>query len=282
MRSRLHIKLLLTLTALTLSACATPSVTAGDSTSTTPDLAHVHGLGVDPADGMLYAASHYGLFKLAPGGAPERVGPVQDVMGFTVVGPRHFLGSGHPGSRTDGPPHLGLVESTDAGQTWRELSLAGRADLHSIEAKHGLVYGYDSQSRQLMVTTDMRNWDNRARLAVSDFAVDPASPDVIVANTTDGLMRSSDGGRNFSLLPDAPELVFVEWPASGTLLGSDPNNTIYISADGGNTWARQGQAPGPPGAFAAPSVSDVYVGTETAIHYSSDGGRTFTIRQALT
>lgn len=281
MRSRLRTKLLLAITALTLSACAAPSVTGGDSTSTTPDLAHVHGLGVDPADGMLYAASHYGLFKLAPGGAPERVGPVQDVMGFTVVGPRHFLGSGHPGSRTDGPPHLGLVESTDAGRTWRELSLAGRADLHSIEAKHGLVYGYDSQSRQLMVTTDMRNWDNRARLAVSDFAVDPASPDVIVANTADGLMRSSDGGRSFSPLPDAPALVFLEWPATGTLLGSDPNNTIYVSTDGGNTWTRQGQAPGPPGAFAASTVSDVYVATESGIHYSSDGGRTFTVRQAL-
>ncbi|MEU0510918.1 F510_1955 family glycosylhydrolase [Amycolatopsis sp. NPDC006125] len=281
MRARLHTKLLLAITALTLSACAAPSATGGDSTSATPDLAHVHGLGVDPADGVLYAASHYGLFKLPPGGTPERVGPVQDVMGFTVVGPRHFLGSGHPGSRTDGPPHLGLVESTDAGQTWHELSLAGRADLHSIEAKHGLVYAYDSQSRQIMVTTDMRNWDNRARLALSDFTVDPANPDVVVANTADGLMRSDDGGRSFSPLPDAPALVFVEWPATDTLLGSDPNNTIYVSTDGGLSWARRGQAPGPPGAFAASSVSDVYVATETGIHYSSDGGRTFTVRQVL-
>ena len=100
-----------------------PEGTAG------PGLAHVHGLGVDPADGMLLAASHYGVYRLPESGEPELVGARQDTMGFTVVGPRHFLGSGHPDpGDTDQSPHLGLIESTDAGQTWRSLSLAGEAD----------------------------------------------------------------------------------------------------------------------------------------------------------
>lgn len=61
-------------------------------------LEHVHWLGVDPADGKLYAATHTGLFRVAGEGEPVRVADrYQDTMGFTVVGPRHFVASGHPG-----------------------------------------------------------------------------------------------------------------------------------------------------------------------------------------
>ncbi|MGH3913748.1 MAG: hypothetical protein ACRDTC_10115, partial [Pseudonocardiaceae bacterium] len=47
------------------------------------DMGHIHALGVDPGDGVLYAASHHGLFRIRPGSAPERVGTSsQDMMGF--------------------------------------------------------------------------------------------------------------------------------------------------------------------------------------------------------
>jgi hypothetical protein len=36
-------------------------------------------------------------------------------MGFTIVGPNRFLGSGHPDLRDDLPPLLGLIESTNRG-----------------------------------------------------------------------------------------------------------------------------------------------------------------------
>lgn len=87
-------------------------------------------------------------------------------MGFTIIGPDRFLGSGHPGpSDNDRPSHLGLIESTDGAQTWTSRSLSGEGDLHTMEAKHGQVYGYDSQSRQvMMVSTDTKSWDRRARM----------------------------------------------------------------------------------------------------------------------
>lgn len=34
---------------------------------------HVHALGVDPADGVLYAAGHYGVFRVPVTGEPTRV-----------------------------------------------------------------------------------------------------------------------------------------------------------------------------------------------------------------
>ena len=78
--------------------------------------AHVHGVGINPGDGLVYLATHDGLFRYGPAG-PERVGAVNDLMGFTIAGPDHFYASGHPGPGSDLPNPVGLVESTDAGRT---------------------------------------------------------------------------------------------------------------------------------------------------------------------
>src|SRR3954471_10072526 len=94
-----------------------------------PGIGHIHGLGVDPADGALYLAGHYGLFKVTSVETAQRVaGRVQDHMGFTVIGPKTFLASGHPGeAAADTSPHLGLIRSTDAGATWKAVSEQGTA-----------------------------------------------------------------------------------------------------------------------------------------------------------
>ncbi|MGH8573776.1 MAG: hypothetical protein ACREX8_14560, partial [Gammaproteobacteria bacterium] len=59
---------------------------------------HVHGLGINPSDRSLYVATHTGLFRVGHAETrAKRVGSSdQDTMGFTIVGPNRFLGSGHP------------------------------------------------------------------------------------------------------------------------------------------------------------------------------------------
>ena len=49
------------------------------------EMEHVHGVGVDQ-DGVLYAGSHYGLFRINEDGTAARVSEVQDFMGFTSAG----------------------------------------------------------------------------------------------------------------------------------------------------------------------------------------------------
>jgi hypothetical protein len=250
--------------ALLLAACQ------GGPASESVELAHIHGLGVNPADGRLYAASHRGVFLVDGRSDPQQIaGRTQDFMGFTVLGPDHFLGSGHPGADdTAQPPLLGLIESTDAAQTWTPLSLSGQADFHAMEAEHGMVYGYDSQSGQIMVSSDKKTWDRRGRLPLADFAVSPDDPALILATTQVGLARSSDGGRAFSAVPTAPALALVDWPAPALLVGVAP-------------WERRGAVPGAPQAIAAVGESEVYIATEDAIHRSTDGGRTFTVFEQL-
>jgi hypothetical protein len=248
---------------------------------------HVHGLGVDPADGVLYAATHTGVFRIPDRGAAERVANrAQDTMGFSVVGPGRFIGSGHPDFREDDvrPPLLGLVESDDAGQTWERLSLHGEADFHALAAAHGQVYGYDSTSGTFMVTVDRKQWDRRSRLPMRDFAVDPADSDRIVATTEEGPAISSDGGRTWAPLPGAPPLVVLAWTASAGLYGVAVDGSVHRSVDSGRTWTRTGSAGGRPEAVAVDdrgAAVSLYVAVEgKGIVASFDGGRTFAVRYA--
>lgn len=269
---------------VTLAACGQGSDTAAPTERSSATLAHVHGLGINPADGDLYVATHNGVFHLPAGGEPEQVaGRSQDTMGFTIVGPDHFLGSGHPDpSETGQPSHLGLIESTDAAQTWRSLSLSGEADFHALEAAHGRVYGYDSQTRRLMVSEDKTTWDGRAQLALADFAVSPDDPEVLLATTQQGPVRSTDGARSAAPIPGAPLLVLVDWPATDRLVGVEPDGTVQVSSDGGTTWTPRGQVSGQPAAISAHGADEVYVATDTGIHHSIDDGDTFSVIQPIT
>ncbi len=78
-----------------------------------PGPVHVHGLGINPADGSLFIATHTGLFRVGKDSqkAVRVAARYQDTMGFSIVGPNRFLGSGHPDAREQKlPPLLGLIE----------------------------------------------------------------------------------------------------------------------------------------------------------------------------
>jgi hypothetical protein len=251
-----------------------------------PGVMHVHGLGVDPADGVLYAATHSGLFRLPEGDdEPTRVANrYQDTMGFSVVGPNTFLGSGHPDFREDNPPRLGLIESTDAGETWQPLSLRGEADFHALHAAHGSVYGYESGSGAFMVSSDRKDWETRSELPMRDFAVSPSDADTVLATTERGLARSTDGGRTWRGVA-APPLAVLAWDSADSLYGIGPDGAVHHSTDGGATWTQRGNAGGPPEAvtFDANGASEgtLYVAvSERGILQSTDGGRTFSTRLA--
>jgi hypothetical protein len=239
-------------------------------------MAHVHGLAVDPRDGQLLAGTHFGAFRVGEDGAVEQFGPTQDFMGFTVAGPGHYLASGHPGAGQSGPGNLGLIQSTDGGESWETVSLAGKADFHTLEARHGRVYGHSGG--QLLVSEDGKTWDARAAIPLADLAVSPVDPDTILVTTQQGLGLSTDGGRTFRGLPGTPVLVLVTWTEEGTLVGVDPNGGVHVSEDGGSTWAERGSAGGQPAAVTA-TEDQIFVATvEGDILESDDGGATFRTR----
>lgn len=266
---------LLGVTVLLAGACSSSDTSTAQRD--TRGLAHIHGLGVNPADGALYAGTHYGVYRLAAGRDPELVGGiVQDFMGFTAVGPDHFLGSGHPGvDDRDAAPNLGLIESTNGGQSWTSVSLNGEADFHALDYRHGLVYGLDSGT--VMVSADKRTWDRRAAISAVDIAVSPQSPNEILATTADGVMRSLDQGKAFTPVGAQAQLVLLSWPDDGPLIGLDPIGTVYASADSGTTWQSRRALGESPQAVLAAGGGQVFVATESGIHRSTDNATTFEV-----
>ncbi|MGI9085042.1 MAG: F510_1955 family glycosylhydrolase [Aeromicrobium sp.] len=245
----------------------------------TPELEHVHGLGVDSGDGVLYAGTHYGLFRIPASGPVTRVANrVQDFMGFTVAEPGRFLASGHPGEGQEGPGSVGLIESTDAGKTWKQMSLEGEADFHSLEFRHGRVYGMNAMTGEFMVSEDLKTWDTRTNLPMADFAVSPDDRDVILATTRDGLARSTDGGRSFRPVDGAPVVLLISWAEDGSVAAVTPDGSVYTAAGETAAWVRRGSLAGQPEAFTAETAGTMYAAAGGRILQSDDGGKSFTVR----
>jgi hypothetical protein len=242
---------------------------------------HVHGLGVNPADGALFIATHSGLFRSAEGStSAEPVGESQqDTMGFTVVGPDRFLGSGHPGPGQDGPPSLGLIESSDAGVSWEEISLAGEADFHVLRSAHDRVYAYNGLTGTLMLSDDGgESWEERRPLGqVIDLAVDPDDPDRMIISTNRRLQLSDDYGETWQSVDG--EIGLLAWPETESLYVVDANGVASVSEGPGEQWQQQGSIGGQPAAFAADGEGQLFAALgDGTVMASGDGGASWTVR----
>ena len=261
------------LAAVTLTSCSpSPSDQAADGEAF---VGHVHGLGVDPADGTLYVASHGGVFQLQDRRLQLVAGRAQDTMGFTVAGPNHFLGSGHPDpTDRDQPVHLGLIESHDAAQTWTPLSLAGAADFHLLEQGVDALYGYNSQSSSVLRTTDQKEWDVVLPAEVSDLAPHPTEPGVLLSVTADGLMRTALNGQTTELSGHTG-LYQIEWPTPDLLVGITTNGGLYESTDEGRSWTLRSKLPDKQVEAFDVSGDAWHLATGQGIYTSPDRGTTW-------
>jgi hypothetical protein len=273
--------------ALAVAACAGPSTSSEISREdAVPDLGfgHVHGVDLNPAEGQIYAATHHGVFRLSPDG-PQRIADrYQDTMGFVITGPDRFLASGHPDLRQPGPPHLGLIESTDRAQTWRTVALHGEADFHALTAAGATIYGFDATDGVVTRSDDNgQNWQRGATLDATDLDVDPTNPLRVLATTVDGVLESVDGGLSFHAAPGQPSrpLVLVDHVAN---TGGDQEPLLAgVDADGGvwalgrEGWGQVGALPDPPQAFTVIAADRYLAATEEGVFDSEDAGRTWTL-----
>jgi hypothetical protein len=268
------------LVALLPAACGQAVSPVRDASSPAPRQAealpssHVHGVAVNPADDVVYLATHEGLFRM--GAAAERVGPVIDLMGFTVAGPDHFYASGHPGNGVQMPEPVGLIESRDAGLTWTTLSRAGQSDFHTLAASGAGIVAFDGALR---ASGDGRSWTTLSP-PVQPYAL-AASPDgtVLLATSPQGLVRSTDSGGTWLPVAGAPPLMLVDWAdAPDVAVGTTPDGQVAVSLDAGGTWPLRGRLDGAPQALGASGAAGdlrVLAATEAALVDSGDGGATF-------
>lgn len=266
-------------TVLLVSACAPEdggreAGSGQEASGSENPFGHVHGLGIDPGSDDLILATHYGVYDLS-GEEPEQVGPVNDYMGFAVAGPDHYYASGHPGQGSDLPNPLGLIESTDGGETWQELSRQGESDFHAMAVSSEGVIGFDGTLR---FTPDGEEWSEvDADFTLAHLGASPEGA-VVLATTEPGVQRSADGGRTWELPEGAPVLLTTAFADPDTAVGVAPDGIVHVSRDAGRTWEEAGGQTGRPAAVAAAGSADdlrIWVATEEGIESSEDGGESF-------
>ena len=260
-----------------------PTARGGTAKVADPGPVHVHGLGVNPRDGALFIATHTGLFRSARGEQASRriAGRYQDTMGFTVVGPDEFLGSGHPDGRENLPPFLGLIRSTDAGRNWKPVSLLGKVDFHVLEARRDAVYGYGSdmetrQARFLRSANGGRTWSPLgAPEPLVSLAINPDRGSELIASGERGVYQSDDSGRRWTRIEGPAGL--VAWTSAGWLV-VDATGSVWKGARD-REWTRLGETGGPPAALEAATDEALYVALhDGTIKRSDDGGRNWRVR----
>lgn len=275
------------------AGCGGENEQSGAGSGSTPKVGdpgpiHVHGLGVNPQDGALFIATHTGLFRAAEGEerAKRVAGRYQDTMGFSVVGSDRFLGSGHPDGREGLPPFLGLIESRDAGENWRPVSLQGKRDFHVLEASGSRIYGFgsDFESREadLLVSDDGgRRWVRRPTPeGLLSLAIDPGDRDHVIVSGEKQMYESRDAGRSWRPVGDG-DPAMVAWPVRERLFAVANSGAVSLSSDGGREWQEVGQVGGQPAAFESVSARELYVALHNGrVKRSLDAGASWSVRSA--
>ena len=125
----------------------------------------VGALDVNPSDGSIWMSTNTGLFRVAEGsGEPETVkgsletpdgtGEISEQLVVRFTGEDELIASGHPPRGSRLPPALGLVRSSDAGETWESVSELGRADFHAIQTSGETIVAGRYGEPAIDVSTD--------------------------------------------------------------------------------------------------------------------------------
>jgi hypothetical protein len=177
------------------------------------DLTHVHNLVLH--DGEVFVGSHEGVYRQDGDEGWTLIGTEFDAMGLASHG-ENLIASGHPGSTFDFPGPLGILVSTDGGETWSGQSLVGEVDFHLLETSGDTIMGVAANYGALVKSEDAGvSWTTLEVSALSDLALDPADPQTVVLATEQGLQHSRDGGDSFSLRESAVITDLLHWSETG-------------------------------------------------------------------
>jgi hypothetical protein len=245
-------------------------------------LGHIHDL-VLTNDDTLLVASHGGLYRIESIDRAVLVGTEQHDLMSMSADAEGLLASGHPDLRLekyrveDFPPHLGLVRSTDLGQNWTvEAELLGKRDFHALVPTADGVFAADAQGIVMLRQPD-GVWVELGELTARDLAVNPSDSATLVGTDYDGqVWRSDDGGRTWSNLDGAPELIEIDWPESEQLVGAQEDGTIWTASTLDGPWSSV--------ASGFEEVETLHIDNDQwwltvhggAIHTSTDDGETWT------
>ena len=163
-----------------------------------------------------------------------------------------YLGTGEGNQNGDGIPGIGLLKSTDGGQTWQFPSSVVATNFSKISVhptnSQELVIGTDSGAYRS--TNGGQTWTGAMQgfHRVFDIVRHPSSPQVLYAtDRSTGILKSTDGGltwvaKNNGLPAAFPDRMSIAINQSNPLIlfaagaTQDGISHIYKTIDGGETW----------------------------------------------
>jgi len=182
---------------------------------------HIHGLGYPGAGDALMVASHNGPLLYEEGTWKETTSEKHDYMGFQAVADG-FVSSGHPEPGSDYENPLGLLKSTNAGESFKQYAFAGEIDFHYLAASYDTDriyvfnemptdnldngFFYTDDYGQKWSTMDMTGFEAEM---MSNMAAHPDTPETVAIGTERGLYLSTDAGQSFSLFKEDMYVTYV-------------------------------------------------------------------------
>jgi hypothetical protein len=287
--SRSHLTPLLVL--LAFAACggdaSSPDNAASITTGTGKD---VLSIAIDPSDGTLMAGSGPTFYRLKPGAkAPETAAGnlstpkgkgtlTRDVVvRFAADGT--IIASGHSGEAAL-PPVLGLVKSTDEGETWQSISGLGKADYHEIELAGNRIFALRNEDPgMIQISADGgKTWESREAPSVAtpiDIAINPGAPDQWAVSTNQGTFISANGGKSWRQW-DTTFGPRIAWAKPDALYLAGKDGKVKKSPDAGKTWQDVGTIGSGPRELTVSPKGELYASIAGGeIRRSTDGGATW-------
>ncbi|MGH2789281.1 MAG: hypothetical protein ACRDJV_15495 [Actinomycetota bacterium] len=265
------------LAALLVTRESTPEQTSPSTPVVGGDL---HSLAVDPADpSRVFIGSHSGVSVSTDAGkawAPIDSLEGADAMGWAFTDDA-ILGGGHPGIEvsTDGgktfqPRNDGLPNT----------------DVHALGAGGGVIYAGSPAVGVLASTDEGQSWEVRSdevgHAFMGRILVDPDDPEHLIAPDMEaGAAESSDGGRTWKALGGVQGAMWVTWDPSDTdhMIVATTGSAME-STDGGGSWDALEIPEGASLVEMSPDDPDVLYAAvldapEAHVFVSRDGGRTW-------
>lgn len=147
----------------------------------------------------------------------------------------------------------GVFRSTDAGDSWQQISPAGSKEIHEVESlaidpKNPDIVFAGTWHLPWKTTDGGKNWENVKKGLIDDsdvfsIIVDPDKPDLVYLSACSGIYKSGNGGSLFRKIQGIPATarrtrVLRQDPAHRDTVYAGTTEGLYKTTNGGKTFKR--------------------------------------------